>query len=291
MAAPGQRPTGSLGRGIRAMGSASPSAESVEVAELVAHLPEAGWSKLTPLHLQISTWLSGLITSGKLPGGCRLPPERVLAKTVGVSRMTLRRALGALQAQGDLIPSIGSLGGSVVAETRQRVELGELSGLTHQLLLMGRTPSTRIVDASLVDAPPEPVREHLRLEDGSAYRVLRIRLADKVPVVYERSWFPADSFPDLLQQRLDGSMYSLMANVYDLPPAYGSQQLEARMAPAADARLLDLPPGTPVITIQRLAFSRSGRPVEYSEDDFVSSRLPIAVSGRIPPFWPVHATH
>jgi GntR family transcriptional repressor for pyruvate dehydrogenase complex len=61
-------------------------------------------------------FLRALIFSGELRPGDRLPPERDLGARLGISRMTLRLALKALESTGYIVTTRGSHGGSRVSE-------------------------------------------------------------------------------------------------------------------------------------------------------------------------------
>src|SRR5919199_1478972 len=86
-----------------------------------------------PAHAQIEEWLAGAIAPGRPPVGGRLPPERELAGRLGVSRMTLRQALAALEARGLLVRSVGRNGGTFVAEPKLERDLSGFAGLSDQL--------------------------------------------------------------------------------------------------------------------------------------------------------------
>ena len=69
-----------------------------------------------PLHVTIAEQLAAAIASGALAAGTRLPPERHLAESLGVSRMTVRQALGDLERDGLLRRVVGRAGGTFVSE-------------------------------------------------------------------------------------------------------------------------------------------------------------------------------
>src|SRR4051795_6841901 len=60
------------------------------------------------LYRQIADQIRGLIKSGEFPAGSRLPPERDLARQLGVSRPSVREALIALEVEGMVDVRIGS---------------------------------------------------------------------------------------------------------------------------------------------------------------------------------------
>ena len=88
-----------------------------------------------PAHAQIEATLERALDRGLLASGDRLPAERELAERFGVSRMTLRQALGALEQRGRLKRSKGRYGGTFVAVPK--LELAGTSGFSDQLRGLG----------------------------------------------------------------------------------------------------------------------------------------------------------
>src|SRR5436305_929073 len=132
-----------------------------------------------PAHAQIEAALHAAIDRGRLAPGERLPAERVLAERYGVSRMTLRQALGALESQGRLVRSKGRYGGTFVAEPK--LELAGTSALSDQLRGLGLAAGARVLAA--VERPAQP---HERRLGRRVYAIDRVREAHGVPVAHER---------------------------------------------------------------------------------------------------------
>jgi GntR family transcriptional regulator len=227
-----------------------------------------------PAHAQIEAALERAIASGSLAPGDRLPSERDLALRFGVSRMTLRQALGALEQQGRLVRSKGRYGGTFVAEPK--LELVGAAGLSDQLRGLGVAPGARVLQAVERDARPDETvlgRRVLAIE--------RVRLANGRPVALERGAYAADAFPGLLDERLDGSLYELMRRRYDDAPTRAVERLEPALARTAEAAALGIERGAPVMLVERTAFSVSGRPLERSHDVFRGDRTRIVWESEI----------
>jgi len=242
---------------------------------------EARWTATAPVHLQICEWICGLVVSGELAVGQKLPPERRLAEALAVSRMTLRQALEGLQTAGWLTRTLGRRGGAVIADHRSNIDIASLVGLRAQLLQSSMSASSRLVSAT-IHAPDADTRAALRISaTDEVYEIQRVRLADAVPVVFERSFFPAALFPGLLELDLTGSMYSIMRREYALGPVSAAQEITAVIADDDAAALLEIPQGRPILGIIRTSLSGNGTPVEFSRDLICSERLRVTVSGRI----------
>jgi GntR family transcriptional regulator len=189
-----------------------------------------------PAWAQIEAQLAERIESGGLPPGERLPPERALAHTLGVSRMTVRQALDALARRGLLERGVGR-GTFVRAPARDFTE--------------------RLADAE--------ARVLLARDEGELLHVRRLRLDGGRPLALEDARFPAARFPAMLEHDLTGSLYALMRE-YGQEPVRVMERLVAVRAGAAEARALELRAGAPVMLVERTSRAADGAAVELARE-------------------------
>ena len=83
---------------------------SVDLDDVLQSAPDLGDDSTLPAHTRIEQWLTGVIDTGIVVPGDKLPREETLAAALGVSRMTLRQALAALQRHGTIVRKPGRLG-------------------------------------------------------------------------------------------------------------------------------------------------------------------------------------
>ena len=227
-----------------------------------------------PAHAQIEASLERALDGGALATGDRLPAERDLAERFGVSRMTLRQALGALEQRGRLTRSKGRYGGTFVAAPK--LELVGTSALSDQLRGLGVAAGARVLSA--IERAADPDEELL---GSRVLAIERVRLANGEPVALERGAYAADAFPGLLDEPLDGSLYEVIRRRYDEVPVRAVERLEPALARAGEAEALDIEPGAPVMLVERTAYSATGRPLERSRDIFRGDRTRIVWKSEI----------
>ncbi len=234
-----------------------------------------------PAHVEIERWLVAAIGRRELSAGDRLPPEAELAARIGVSRMTLRQALGRLEARGVISRRPGRRGGTFVAEPRIDVTLTGWAGFTAELRRAHVRAGARVVAARTLAAPSDAA-DALSLRRGeSVHEVTRVRSAQSRPVALERSWFPAAPFPGLLDHRLTGSLYALLQREYGHAPRTAEECVDPVVADAESARLLDVPEGRPLLRVERTAFTAAGLAVEFARDLFRTDRVRLHVRSEV----------
>ena len=201
--------------------------------------------------------------------GSLLPSEAELAASFGVSRVTVRKALELLRAEG-LIDSRQGYGWFVVGEPLHQT-LGRLRTVEAELEERGVVPTRRVLEFGFVRAPRR-VREVLGAE--SVLRVRRLNLADGRPFARVTVWVP-DSLGEGLSRRdvEQQSFYSL------LPVRLGGarQTIGAAACSAADAAVLEVPEGSPVLRCERVTRTVDDVPVLVSEFVFPALRTEFVV--------------
>jgi GntR family transcriptional regulator len=250
---------------------------NVPVAALVPSAPDISLVGGLPAYQQIEQWLTELMTAGALAPGDKLPREADFASALGVSRMTLRQALAALESRGVVERIPGRNGGTFIVEPTIECDITGLAGFTEQLRRGQVRASARVVSAGRhpASAKVSKALEVPRFSD--VYEVVRVRRANGQPLALERSYLPAELFPGLLDRRLTGSLYARMARDYALAPQTATEYLEPYVAPEAVATMLEVPVGSALLRIERTAASAAGQPIEYASDLFRPDRIRITV--------------
>lgn len=217
-----------------------------------------------PLYQQLKAAIEERIASGEWMPGTQLPSERELCDQFQISRITVRQAIAALVTEGRLTRTQGR--GTFVALPRIEQRLSRLTGFTQDMHARGKRPSAQVLQLESVPAWPNVARA-LQLKTGDAVILLkRLRFADGEPLAIETAYLPDSVCHDLLKEKLNNrSLYDILTKNYDIVPTRAEQQLEAAPCPSAEAKLLGVRTGSPVLHIYRTTFGRDGRPFETVE--------------------------
>lgn len=212
-----------------------------------------------PLYLQLARHLRDLIVTGRLADQDALPGERELAEAFGVSRVTVRKALRELIAEGLLRQRQGA-GTFVNRSPHVEQRLSALTSFTEDIGARGFMPGSAWLNRSVAVATPEEAMA-LGLRPGAEVaRLHRLRLADGTPLAIELSALPTRFLPD--PSVVQGSLYETLRG-RGFPPFRALQRLSAIRLPADQAALLQVPDGAPALYIERRTFLEDGTPLEF----------------------------
>ena len=213
-----------------------------------------------PLYTQLYARLAEQISTGVLKPGDRLPPERELAETMNVSRITARQALDALAKKGLVYREQGR--GTFVAEPKMHGLIG-FTSFSEDMRQRGYHPSSQILIQELKTVDPDAQKLLKQGPDELALHLVRVRMADDRPVAIQSALIPQRLCPGLESIDLHNqSLYSVLREEYDLHPAWTEAELEAISASAEEASLLNLEQGDPVLVVHGITYSDSFEIIE-----------------------------
>lgn len=233
-----------------------------------------------PLYLQLQRRIAEAIATGRLAPGDSLPAERDMATMTGLSRVTIRNAIQALVAAGQLVQRRGS--GTFVAPRVERLEqaLSLLTSFTEDMARRGRSVDSLWISRR-IDAPsPEEV---MALGLGAGDRVARlerVRRSDGLPLAIERASIPATILPDPLV--VETSLYAVLETV-SARPIRAVQRISAANLAPRDAELLGVAAGVAGLRIERIGYLPSGRVVEFTRSLYRGDAYDFAVELKLPP--------
>jgi GntR family transcriptional regulator len=203
------------------------------------------------------------------PAGSLLPSESELSARFGASRVTVRRALEVVRDEGLVAARQGF--GWFVATEPVRQTLQHLGTIEDQLEGGGRHAERRVVEFAFTRAPDRVERV---LGVDQVLCVKRLNLADGEPFAVVTVWCPAELGCTLSREDVERRpFYELLG----IPLRGATQTIGADAAEAADAALLHVPAGAPVLRCQRVTTDTAGRPVLMSDHVYPAHRTEFVV--------------
>jgi GntR family transcriptional regulator len=225
-------------------------------AKLIGSLDERGRG---PLYQQLQQALRVAIQNRVLAPDEALPPERDMAEEFDVSRITIRKALDGLVAEGLLTRRQGA--GTFVA-SRVEKNFSKLSSFSEDMISRGRAPRSEWLNKAEAAVTPEESMV-LGLSPGSrVYRFHRIRFADDEPMALEYSTVTGFSLPSA--EAVGASLYDALSAAGNRP-VRALQRLRAVLFTVEQAQLLGVRAGDPGLLIERRGFLKDGRAVEFTQ--------------------------
>ena len=214
----------------------------------------------SPLYHQLMQRLAEDIERGTYPVGSRIPPEHELEVLYKVSRVTVRRALAELTAEGLLERKQGK--GTFVSTPRISQDLKSIHSFHDACKQNGLQGGTVVIHVRETEADAADLAE-LELREGSrVVETLRVRTADGDPVVLEKNHFSM-AYSYLENENLSGSLYNVLRD-YGIEPKQASHDISMTFASEYQAKLLNIEPGSPLMRLHEVVYDQKGRPLHNS---------------------------
>ncbi|MET3600575.1 GntR family transcriptional regulator [Martelella mangrovi] len=220
-----------------------------------------------PLYRRLKAAIATVIARGDLESGAALPPERDLAELLGVSRVTVRRAIAELTSEGVLTRRHGA--GTFVALPIDRIEqpLKRLTSFTEDMMARGLKPRSRWLERGLFPASPEEADTFGIAPGTEVARLSRIRFGSNRPMALEHTSLPGDIMD--APEAVGPSLYAALAE-RGIRPERANERITACVLNDEQADLLGVPSGSPALTILRTGFDAAGRVIEMTRSYYRS---------------------
>jgi len=213
-----------------------------------------------PAYQRIQGTIIRQLELGLLKPGDLVDTERELAKINGVSLMTARHALTALEREGLVVRRRGA--GTFVAPPK--IHFNKLMSYTEQMSGRGLAVSSKLISLGTIETEQE-IAARLSLPATSRLiKVERLRLGGNEPFAIETCYLSADEFADLTRAKLDrASLFSVLEHDHGLQIAHADEEVDATTADAHTARLLGIPVSAAVLRIRQQIYSTKAKPTLY----------------------------
>ncbi len=219
----------------------------------------------SPLYQQIKVLILQSLQAGEWKPGESIPSEMELAVRFRVSQGTVRKAIDELAAENLVMRRQGK-GTFVATHAEQHVQYRFLRLMPDSGDINTEGPAERqIIDCKRLRAPADIARS-LALRTGDAVLQLRRVLAFQgTPTIVEDVWLPGGPFKGMTAERLaiyGGPMYALFETEFGVRMVRAEEKIRAVAADAASAKLLHVPAGEPLLSVERTAYTYNDVPME-----------------------------
>jgi GntR family transcriptional regulator len=230
-----------------------------------------------PLWVQAANLIRGEIDAGVLKRGARLTPERELCEQLGISRVTLRRALRQLVEEGVLSASHGR-GWYITKAASKKEWPNRLESFSETAARMGLRTHSTIVRAESTAASFDEA-EQFSIAPGTAlFRLERVRFLEGVPTALDLTRIPLSLVPAIAEVDFAASSLYATLSAAGIEPARADSTIEAGKADERTARLLRIEVGDPLLIMWQLALGAQREPLFTSTIQYVGERYRLRTS-------------
>ncbi len=228
--------------------------------------PQAGAPvSFSPLYQQIKGLILQSLQAGEWKPSEAIPSEIELAARYRVSQGTVRKAIDEVAAEHLLVRRQGK-GTFVATHSEQHVQYRFLRLVPDAGSQGQEGPAQReILDCKRQRASAE-VAKLLDLRTGEPVLLVRRLMAfSGAPTILEDIWLPASPFKGLTAERLadyQGAMYALFETEFGVRMVRAEEKIRAVAADAEQATWLRTQPGTPLLSVERVAHTYNDAPME-----------------------------
>jgi len=227
---------------------------------------------------RVQAHIEQLVGAGTLRPGARLPSERAMQSTLGVSRQTVRRAMQEM-AQAQIV-RIEQGRGTFLHDRKISYRLGERVRF-HQNIAASSAAGKREILLTRILPAKANVADGLALAIGTPVLLVKaIARADGQVISLGWNYYPADRFPglgDAIRQTLSNSAALRMYGITDYRRL--RTKIRARMPTPQEARTLHMLPTTPVFEVERVDADMAGVRLSYGESLWVAERVEFDLDG------------
>lgn len=227
----------------------------------------------SPLYQQIKGLILQGLQSGEWKPGEGIPSEMELAARYRVSQGTVRKAIDELASHHLLIRRQGK-GTFVATHAEQQIQYRFLKLMPDLGDPKSEGPAQRkIIDCKKLRANAD-ISRALAIRSGDpVLQVRRVLSFAGSPTILEDLWLPGTPFKGLTAERLseyDGPMYAMFETEFGVRMVKAEEKIKAVMPDSAQCKLLEIRANTPLLSVERLAFTYNDTPMELRRGFYVT---------------------
>lgn len=210
-----------------------------------------------PLYSVIASRMEERISAGRWQEGDRLPPERQLCGDFGVSRATLRQALGELEERGLITRHQGR--GTFVSKPRVQLPILGVFSIRDAMKAHGMKMTTRVLGVESIEASRQIAADLACLPGDPVIHIERLRIGDGEPMVLDSAHLRAELFPGLEAiDYTERSLYDVLQTDYGRVVSEAQETLEPVILTPRECELLGVPQHTTGLLTRRITTDATG---------------------------------
>lgn len=217
-----------------------------------------------PIYQAVARMIRDKVTSGEWKSGHKLPSEEQLVAKFGISRGTLRKAIGLLVSEGILERAQGK-GTFVTMDKVSYPFAQELISFAEEMTRRGQVFHTQVLNKN-VETADDVTLDRLGAAPGSRVLVLeRTRDIDGTPAVYMKNWVLLDKCPGLDQEDFTKvGLFDAIERCSGKRLKYGVRNFSARILDSEQSKLVGRKPGDSILFMTQTTYGQDDEPIEYS---------------------------
>jgi len=211
-----------------------------------------------PLYYQLISIIKRNISMGTIKQGDVIPSEKELCDAFGISRSTVRQAIGELEEEGLVIRRRGL--GTYICEPKMRRSLNDVYSFTKDMNAMGLLPSS-LIQSFRVIYPSDDVSGafDIKHSDKQVYEIVRLRCANGQPLLLETTFIPLYILPELKKADLiSGSLYGILKQRSGVYPDVAEETYETTLVDEATSKLLHCKADSCGFYVERRTWDKTG---------------------------------
>ncbi|MDQ0858904.1 GntR family transcriptional regulator [Bacillus sp. V2I10] len=218
--------------------------------------------KRLSLYYQLMDIIIEKIENGDLAENDQLPSERELCDTYKVSRTTVRQTMQELEKEGYIYKVHGK--GTFVSPKAYNQSLVKFYSFTEEMKKAGKHPSTKVILFEKMTCDNKIAKAMNLTTQDEVFKIIRLRLSDQEPMIYETSYVPVKRFKKLSSDELEQTpMYEIFRSEYHVNITSALESFKAVSARNVESEMLNIENSSPCLMLKRITFEQE-EIIEYT---------------------------
>ena len=229
-----------------------------------------------PLYYQLKRFVLARIKSKDWQAGYQIPSEQQFCEKFGISRPTVRQAIGELISEGHLTRKHRKV---TISKTKMDSNFfNKLQSFNAEMKAKNLAPSTSVLALDIRSCPEASEKLSIDKDEPCIY-LERLRFADEEPIGWIESYIPQNAMPELLNVDFEQiSLYQAIEKEYKIQVERADRMFEVALATTHEADILGIKKGDPLFHVKTVSYDKYNEPLEFSVSRYRGDRNQFMVS-------------